>query len=314
MATRIFYATDIHSSWKCWKKFINAGSFYKADVCILSGDLTGKAIVPVVETSIGKYKVNLAEQELILKSEEELEGTEKHIKDIGLYPYRTNPDEMEELKADPKRIDEIFEGLMIERVREFIVYADEKLSNSKTKRYICLGNDDSLSIDKIIEKSQYITVVEGMVVRIDDDHEMASSGWTNPTPWDTPRECIEEELYKRIEGVVSEIEDVPKSIFNLHAPPYGSGLDEAPQLSPDLKVSHSGRIKVPVGSTSVRKIIEKYQPLLGLHGHIHECRGTAQIGRTLCVNPGSAYDQGSLLGSVILLEDNSIRSHIPIFG
>ena len=65
----------------------------------------------------------------------------------------------------------------------------------------------------------------------------------------------------------------------------------------------------PVGATSVRKAIEEYQPLLGLHGHIHESRGVARLGRTICINPGSRYNEGILQGVIIDLEGNCVRNY-----
>jgi len=110
-------------------------------------------------------------------------------------------------------------------------------------------------------------------------------------PSASARECSEEELAKRIEELVSGIENMETAIFNFHAPPYASGLDEAPELSKDLDVKYAGKVLVPVGSTAVKEAIEKYQPLLGLHGHIHESRAVTNIGRTLCVNPGALMNK-----------------------
>src|ERR1700760_1547096 len=58
-------------------------------------------------------------------------------------------------------------------------------------------------------------------------------------------------------------------------------------------------LRGPVGSTAVRKIIEHYQPLLAVHGHIHESGGERRIGDTLCINPGSEANHGILRGYLI---------------
>ena len=57
-----------------------------------------------------------------------------------------------------------------------------------------------------------------------------------------------------------------------------------------------------VGSTAVRAAIERYQPMLGLHGHVHESPGTEKLGGTLCINPGSDYGDGVLRGAIVDLE------------
>ena len=57
-----------------------------------------------------------------------------------------------------------------------------------------------------------------------------------------------------------------------------------------------------VGSVAVRDSINKHQPLLSVHGHIHESRGIRKMGRTLALNPGSVYGDGVLQGAVIELD------------
>ena len=70
----------------------------------------------------------------------------------------------------------------------------------------------------------------------------------------------------------------------------------------------------PGGSSAVRSAIEKHQPLLGLHGHIHESKGFVKIGRTFCVNPGSEYGEGILRGVIIDLEDGKVKNFLLTQG
>ena len=99
--------------------------------------------------------------------------------------------------------------------------------------------------------------------------------------------------------MVAQVTAPPEhTIFSFHCPPYGTGLDDAPELTADMSLKDAGRATVPVGSTAVREAIEAHQPALSLHGHIHEARGTHRLGQTLCINPGSSYEQGQLLGAV----------------
>lgn len=143
---------------------------------------------------------------------------------------------------------------------------------------------------------------------------MISSGWSTPTPWNTFRECSEEELQKKIQAMVCQVEDMSRCIFNLHDPPYGSGLDEAPELDPQLRPKYAGRSTVAVGSKVVKEAVEKHQPLLGLFGHIHEAKGLAKIGRTVCINPGSSYEQGILLGVLVDLDGRGINRYLLTSG
>jgi uncharacterized protein len=177
--------------------------------------------------------------------------------------------------------------------------ADEKLGGSGIRVFVCPGNDDQLEIDAIVEAAKTVELGEGRVVDI-DGFQLASSGWANRTPWDTYREEDEPDLKKRIDAMLEHVTAEPeKRIFSLHCPPYATGLDDAPQLTAEMDLKDAGRSTVPVGSTAVREAIEEHQPALSLHGHIHEARGTKRLGKTLCINPGSSYEQGQLLGAVI---------------
>src|SRR5207245_4919291 len=109
---------------------------------------------------------------------------------------------------------------------------------------------------------------EESVVHFDDFHEGSCVGWSNPTPGHSTRECPEEQLFEKLEKTVSQLKSVETSCFCFHVPPYNSTIDMAPKLDATLRpVYEGGRPAfIPVGSKSVRKVIEKYQPLLGLHG------------------------------------------------
>jgi Icc-related predicted phosphoesterase len=311
---KLYYATDVHGSEICWKKFISAGKFYEVDVLILGGDMTGKAIVPIIAQGNNKYKVTLLEQETILEGQEEVEKMVKTIQNRGYYPYVTDPDEVAELASTPGKTDALFVEQVLKTMQRWMEYADEKLAGTGIRCYVCPGNDDMLDIDAVIASSKSVQLAEGRVIELDEYHEMASSGWTNPTPWRTPREEPEEALLQRIEAVVSRVRNPQNAVFNLHAPPYGSGLDEAPELTSDLRPAYAGRSLVPVGSKAVLQVIERYQPLLGLHGHIHEGKGTRKFRRTLCINPGSMYEQGILHGVIIELKPKGLGNYVLVTG
>ncbi|MES0361725.1 MAG: metallophosphoesterase [Anaerolineales bacterium] len=311
---KLFYATDVHGSEICWKKFISGGKFYEVDTLILGGDMTGKAIVPIIAQGNDSYKVTLLEQETILKGKEEVDHMAKTIQDRGYYPYVTDPDEVAEISNTPGRSDELFLVQVTKTLERWMEYADDKLAGTGISCYVCPGNDDIFEVDAVIASSKSVIHAEGKVVQLDENHEMISSGWSNPTPWDTHREEPDEALEARIEAVIAQASDPGKAVFNLHPPPYGSGLDDAPELTKDLRPTYAGRVLVPVGSKAVLHVIEKYQPLLGLHGHIHEGKGSWKYKRTLCLNPGSMYEQGILHGAVVDLKPNKIGTYILTTG
>jgi Icc-related predicted phosphoesterase len=299
---RIFFATDIHGSDTCWRKFLNSGKHYDADAIVLGGDMTGKAVIPMVDAGDGRWYATLLENRHDLNNEDEAREFEEAVKRRGYYPFRTTPDELREFQADDERTTELFHDLMLGRVQSWLDLADERLADTGLRCFVCPGNDDQFDVDEVIASAQRVEACEGRVVEI-DGFQLASTGWSNRTPWDTYREEDEPDLAKRIETVVSQVTAPPeRTIFGFHCPPHGSGLDEAPELTEDMKLKDAGRAPVPLGSTAVRDAIEQHQPMLSLHGHIHEARGNTRIGRTLCINPGSAYEQGDLLGAVVDLE------------
>src|SRR6266576_446683 len=259
---RVFFATDIHGSEICWRKFLNAAAFYKADAVILGGDVTGKVMVPITEHN-GYWQVVMGGETVRLDTREELAEAERQIRNRGSYPAVMPPDELTELAREEGAVDRRFSKEMI--------------------------------------SSPDVTFGEGRLIDLGGFH-LVSMGWTNPTPWNTFREAPEEELAAKIEAVTSLVPDMERAIFNFHAPPYGTGLDEAPSLDASLRPIHGGAVMKPVGSTAVRDAIVRHQPMLSVHGHIHESRGIKKMGRTLAMNPGSVYGDGVLQGAVLELD------------
>ena len=311
---KLYFATDIHGSEKCWKKFINASKFYEADVLILGGDMTGKAIIPIIAQGGGRYKVTLLDQETILESKEQVDKMVATIMDRGYYPYVTDPDEVAEISSSPGISDQLFLKEALKTMQRWLEYADARLESSHMPCYVCPGNDDMFEIDDLIKQSKHVELVEGKIIRLDEHHEMINAGWSTPTPWITPREESEDQLRQRIQVMIDQLKDVKNSVFNLHDPPYGSGLDEAPELTKDLRPAYAGRSLISVGSHAVLDVIEKYEPLLGLFGHIHEGKGTRKYKRTLCINPGSMYEQGMLHGAVVELKPKKVGNYILTTG
>jgi Icc-related predicted phosphoesterase len=305
----IYYASDIHGSEKCWRKFLNAGPFYRADVLIMGGDLTGKGIVPIVMQPNGGWQSTFLGRRVAGHSVDELAQFESDIRFNGMYPYRCQPDELEAVAADPAQQVALFDHLMEQTFAGWLEIAEEKLSRSGLPCYVMPGNDDAWVIDRTFQPEGRVRNCDDQVIDLGDGYTLLSLGYSNPTPWDSPREMPEEQLAARIDALAVRVPDMGRSIFNLHVPPYGSDLDSAPLLDSELRPQQSGGqpIMVPVGSTAVRAAVERYQPLLGLHGHIHESKGTKKIGRTLCLNPGSSYNSGVIDGVLVVLENGKVK-------
>jgi Icc-related predicted phosphoesterase len=297
---KIFFATDIHGSEVCWRKFLNAAAFYKADLVVLGGDVTGKAMVPITAHN-GYWQVTLRGETVRLESRQALDDIIARIRNSGFYPAVVSPDELTHLGEDSGAVDQRFSQEMISSLDRWLDMADGKLRGGQIPCILNGGNDDIFEIDDIIESSPCVSFAEGKLLDL-DGFSLVSMGWTNPTPWDTYREAPEAELAAKIEAVAGLVPDMGRAIFNFHAPPYGTGLDEAPALDDTLRPLHGGAVMKPVGSTAVRDAILAHQPLLSVHGHIHESRGVKKLKRTLSINPGSVYGDGVLQGAVIDLD------------
>ena len=296
----------------CWRKFLNAAKFYDADVLICGGDMTGKAIVPIVQEN-GHFTFTLAGERQAV-SAERVGEVEAQIRRKGYYPLQMSVERLDELDKDEKMRAETFQQVMLDGVDRWMGMAAEKLRGTGVRCFVCPGNDDEMEVDDVIRRSDLVELGEGRMVEI-DGYTMISTGWSNHTPWNTHREETEEQLGQRIESMAKQIADPSRAIFNLHCPPYKSGLDEAPAIDADLRLLHGGRALRPVGSTAVREAIEKHQPLLSLHGHIHESKGAIKIGKTLSINPGSSYEEGMLMGAIIQLDPKKgIKSYQLVNG
>jgi Icc-related predicted phosphoesterase len=270
-------------------------------VGLLAGDLTGKAIVPIVARD-GSYETELLGVRRSARDADGLAQLERDIADVGFYSFVTTADEAQRLSTDEGARDELLGRLMNERLEAWLALATERLAESGTPLYLIPGNDDDFGIDPVLDRDDFAPVnADGKVLDLPGDLQLLSCGWSNPTPWRTPREETEDELYARLEALAEQVRDPRRAVFMIHVPPHDSGLDTAPILDENLRptVSAGDILRGPVGSTAVRRLIERYQPLLAVHGHVHESGGERQIGATLCINPGSEANHGILRGYLV---------------
>jgi uncharacterized protein len=304
---RLFFASDFHGSQMVWNKFLRTPEYLGVDTLICGGDITGKMIVPLIAQGNGMYTYYLYGRVERVK-EDQLGAVESRISAGGYYPYRTTPDAVTDLERDEATRKTLFERLMKERVALWIQQATERLPEH-VAIYMMPGNDDTWVIDEVFAQQDRVIFADDKVLPVSDSLEMITSSRVNPTPWNSPREVPEERLETMLDRLFIRATNPSRLIANLHAPPYHSGLDMAPVLDKNLRpiTGILGVKKAPIGSKAVRSLIEKYQPLLGLHGHVHESPGKAKLGRTICVNPGSEYAEGMLRGFVIELDRAGVK-------
>jgi uncharacterized protein len=302
---RICFVTDVHGSERCFRKFLNTARFYDADYLILGGDITGKTMVPV-ERGAGGWSASFGEHEYRDVDDEGRAELEQMIRDAGQYPIAGDHDELVELFS-PERREETFRAAVVESIGRWMDIADERLAGTDVQCYVTPGNDDFWEIDAPLRSAEHVHFVEGARVRLDDEHEMITTGYSNVTPWSTPRELPEDELGARIWRMFEDVEDPSHLVAVIHPPPYGTELDKAPQIDSEFRVQTENLTTKmgSVGSTAVRDFILEAQPLLSLHGHVHESQGAQRLGRTLCINPGSEYTAGSLACAIVMLTDGS---------
>jgi Icc-related predicted phosphoesterase len=307
---KVLFATDIHGSEPAFRKFVNAAVKFEVDVLLLGGDLTGKALVPVVKEN-GGHRAEFMGRELRSETSDELEALEKTIRMSGQYPFRTTPDELEFITSRPEEIDQRFLDAMRESLRSWFDLAAERLAGRSTRMAAIAGNDDPPEIDEVLAGHEFVEHVDQRVVEIGDLEIVGFSG-ANRTPWKSPREYDEDEIRSMLEQEIARLRDPEQSIWNIHVPPYGSGLDTCYEIRDDLTVVTDGgepRL-IGAGSTAVRDLIESYQPKLSVHGHIHESRGVSRLGSTVAVNPGSEYTEGVLRAAYIRVGSRGVKAQL----
>ena len=306
-ALRLYYASDIHGSEVLWRKFLSAAAGYGARVLVMGGDVTGKVVVPLVERPEG-VEVELFGERRLLTDGDAIEEMEHRIRANGMYPHRMTAAEVEDVAGLPEQDREQWFGDVMRRTFDrWLALADERLDD-EIRCFVMPGNDDPPGVDDAIESAAKVEACDDRVVEF-DGYSMLSLGYSNLTPFDSPRELDEDELYRRISALAEQVPDPERAIYNLHVPPHDSTLDTAAALDDGLEVVMSGSAPkmVPVGSTAVREAIERFQPMLSLHGHVHESAGATRIGRTLCINPGSDYHTGRISGCLLQLRDADAR-------
>jgi Icc-related predicted phosphoesterase len=311
----VYYASDIHGSDLLWRKFVNAGRFYEADVLVMGGDITGKAVVPIVREN-GGYRARQVIGDR-MAAPDELPELERRVRDMGFYPYVTDPDELAEAARSEGAVEALFRRAMAASLERWLALAEERLAGTDIRLYVMLGNDDEPALAEVLAASPLHVTCEDLPIELSEGLQMLSCGMANPTPWASPREMPEEELAAHLERLAGELDDPSRAVFNLHVPPKGTAIDQAPELDDTLKpVVRGGSVAMTsAGSAAVRALIERHQPLVALHGHIHESRGAVRVGRTVCINPGSEYAEGVLHGALLVLDRRKgLRNHQLVSG
>jgi uncharacterized protein len=316
--TRLYVVSDFHASDPAWRKLLNAIrlNVYEADAVLYAGDLTGKAMVPIIAVGGDRYEAMLLGQRRVARNEEELAALERDVASLGYYAFRTTKEEVDALGGDKTKLDALFSREIKARVKQWLDLAAERLDGVGVPLVLIPGNDDPYDIDESLATSQYCTNADGAVVDIPGGLQVIGLGKSSPTPWQTPREVSEHDFREEIYSLADQAADPRKTIFLIHCPPYGSGLDTAPVLDQNLRLQASAGdlMRGPVGSTGVLEAVQQVRPLLSVHGHIHESGGEKKIGPTLCVNPGSEAGSGIVRGYLIDVSADGVERSFRVEG
>ena len=312
--TTLIYASDLHGSEGFFRKFVSAAVTYKAQVGIVGGDVTGKAITPIIHRGKENYEGFLFGSRETANGAKELEALKTRMSNVGFYPLVLAPDEAQALESDPAQLNATFMGLMKERLNQWFELAEKHWKPKGIRFFFMAGNDDPFDIDEAINASGFVQNPDARRYMLDDYHELVGLASANMTPWQCPRDVADEALLAQLEKVMALVDSPAQAVCVFHAPPYDSQLDLAPALDKNLKIEATGGqvMMRPVGSPAVRAIIEKYQPLLTLHGHIHESPGFRRMGRTLMINAGSEYAEGIMRAALINVEKDKVKGYMPL--
>ncbi|HEY4162180.1 MAG TPA: hypothetical protein VGM59_03900 [Dongiaceae bacterium] len=315
-ATKLFFASDFHGSERTFRKFINSAKHYGADVLVMGGDIIGKMAIPIIREGPDSYRAHLQGKTEHFQGGEELKSLLARLDTLGFYSQVMEAEEYQALKQDPGAVDRLFHELARKRLASWIELAETRLKGTGVKCHVIGGNDDYPDVLSLFDEtpSESMLYCENAPVDIDEHHKMVSFGFSNPTPWHTPREMKEEDIGPALEKLVGGLGSYDRTIFNIHVPPADSALDTCPMLNwetdPPAQIVKGGQVVLyGAGSAAVRQAIATHQPLLSLHGHIHESGGVVKLGRTTSVNPGSEYGEGVLRGCLVTLGKDEVKHY-----
>jgi len=310
----LLFVTDLHGSDYTFGKLLNALEAWEPDVYIAGGDVAGKGMLPMLRENGGVRAEWMGEEGVF--SGRALEELRARALQLGFYPYETDVDELERMRDQPELAEQVFERLMLERWSEWLERLEERCAELRLPAYVMAGNDDPWDLDEpTFEDREWVRGADGKVLDLADDWALLACGLANPTPWRCPRDVSEEELSARLAGLAEEANEMENMIANIHVPPYGSALDLAPRLDTSTYPPRTiAGETAPVGSTAVHDFLTRHQPMLSLHGHIHESPGAVKIGRTEAINPGSEYAEGVLRAVLVTIEPGRVVGHQFVTG
>ena len=180
-------------------------------------------------------------------------------------------------------------------VRRWMALAEERLAGNDAKCFVMPGNDDPPGVDRAIEDAPGWRRATSASSTSPATRCLARL--LNRTPFDSPRELEEDELYRRVERVAEQVEDLRAACSTCTCRP--TLRTSIPPRSSTRTSRWCWRRAAEDGAGGLHRGPRADRALpaaVSLHGHVHESRGATRIGRTLAINPGSDYHTGRISG------------------
>lgn len=304
--TKIFFATDLHGSEPCFKKFLRAGTFYGADILFLGGDYGAKELVLFSNSEKGVDTFSGSGQHQHFASTDDFDRYVLWCKASGRLMKRVDASVLQHIA--PASYHDLFDRTLNDTFATWAEMARDAFRRDGIPIYVIPGNDDSPRTDHYFTSEPFVFMHRRTAELRASLITLLGWGGSNPTPWHTPREYPEHQIRSELEQALKLRSHAGPMVLLAHPPPFGCGLDLVPEITKTLsyRLSFGSSAMVPIGSSAVREFVEEHQPLIGLFGHVHEGRGYHMIGQTLCINPGSAFHTGRLLGCILSITDGRV--------
>ena len=297
--SKILIVSDLHGSNACFKKCVAMVKETSPNVLVVAGDFLGKSIAKFRRNDDGSTEYFPRKGARQILTEDVFVKLKNSWSDSGVYPV-----EVTEL-GDESTDEELQTSAGIRRLTQWLDYGHQAFPDLQV--VAIPGNDDPDALVEVLQTHPWVKNVDGRIVCI-HGYEFLGLGYSNETPWETPRELTEEEIAEKLKELSGKVTNPRRTIAVVHIPPRDSNLDLAPNLErlPDGTLQITGTGYSACGSSAVRQFIETFSPLLLICGHCHSSGGVARIDHTLCVNPGSTFQRGLLLARVVVLDGETI--------
>ncbi len=302
----IFFTASIQGSEQCWRKLLNAAHLFDIDTLIVSGNLLGSNLQPIVEDKGNTFHLEFDNTVIRLKGRQQVIQYEENLRLMGRYPCRLSPEEARKLGHSPALRQKRLETEAKRSLQRWLEMADRRLAGKRRNLILVPGRNDPPFVEAIIRASSTAVWSPEDITPLTPHHNMISDS-------QTPVCSSAEGLLHYLQNLVHGLEDIHNAVFNFHMPPTDSGLPSACRITRSSAADRENHPDLSSGSV-VRRLIETYQPLLSLHGSPCRANTFTNIGRTLCCTPGNACSEGLLSGFMITLDKSQIIDFQPIQG